>query len=49
MMDEQIELATSSTKCDAEMVWDMLGLASVTRRSIHASCDSLEDAPTGEG
>lgn len=48
MMNEQIELATSSTKCDAELAWDILGLASVTRRSIHASCDSLEDAPTGE-
>src|SRR3989304_3166999 len=48
MMNEQIELATDSTKCDAEMVWDILGLASVSRRSIHASCDSLEDAPTSE-
>lgn len=48
MMNEPIELATSSTKCAAELVWDILGLASVTRRSIHASCDSLEDAPTGE-
>jgi hypothetical protein len=48
MTNEQIELATNSTKCDAEMVWDILGLASVTRRSIHASCGSLEDAPTGE-
>jgi putative transposase len=48
MMNEQIEVATNSTKCEAELVWDILGLASVTRRSIHASCDSLEDAPTGE-
>jgi putative transposase len=47
MMNEQVELATSSTKCEAEMVWDIRGLASVTRRSIHASCDSLEEAPTG--
>jgi hypothetical protein len=48
MMNEQIELASSSTKCEAELVWDILGLASVTRRSIHASCGSLEDAPTSE-
>ena len=48
MMNQQIELATNGTKCEAELVWDILGLASVTRRSIHASCDSLEDAPTGE-
>ena len=48
MMNEEIKLTTSSTKCEAEMVWDILGLASITRRSINASCESLEDAPTGE-
>ena len=49
MMNEQVEMMTDSTKCSADMVWDILGLASVTRSSIHASCDDLEDAPTSEG
>ena len=26
MMTEQIELATSSTKCEAELIWDILAL-----------------------
>jgi putative transposase len=49
MMNEQVEMVTDNTKCSADMVWDILGLASVTRSSIHASCDDLEDAPTSEG
>jgi putative transposase len=49
VMNERVERTTDSTKCTAAMVWDVLGLASVTRRSVHASCESLEDAPTGEG
>lgn len=49
MMNEQIELTTGNTKCCANMVWDILGLALVTCHRLHASCGSLEDAPTGEG
>jgi hypothetical protein len=49
MMGEQIKLTTANTKCSEAMIWDVLGLASVTRSSIHASCAELEEAPTGEG
>lgn len=48
-MKEQVRLTTASTKCDAETVWDVLGLASVKGSTIHGTCQGLEDAPTGPG
>lgn len=48
-MKEQVSLTTNSTKCDAEMVWDVLGLASVKQSTIHGTCQTLADAPTSPG
>lgn len=45
-MREQVQLTTTGTKCDSEMLWDVLGLASVRRSSISGTCQQLEDAPT---
>jgi putative transposase len=46
MMTKQVQLTTTGTKCDSEMLWDVLGLASVGQSSIHGTCQTLEDAPT---
>ena len=48
-MRQEIELTTRSTKCDSEMVWDVLALAAARRSSIHAACQTLADAPTAPG
>jgi putative transposase len=46
VMQEHIELTTSSTKCPQEFVCDILGLAAVDTTSVHGACDLLEDGPT---
>lgn len=48
-MQAQVKLTTKGTKCDSEMLWDVLGLASVAQSSLHNTCQSLEDAPTSAG
>lgn len=48
-MQEAVTLTTASTKCDSEMLWDVLGLAAVRQSTIHGTCQSLGDAPTGAG
>lgn len=48
-MQGQVKLTTESTKCDSEMLWDVLGLASVRQSTVHSTCQSLEDAPTSAG
>lgn len=47
VMSEKLQLTTGSTKCDLDMIVDVLGLASVDRSSIHDVCKELQDAPTG--
>lgn len=48
-MKSEVNLTTESSKCHPEMVWDILGLASVKQKSINGTCQSLEDAPTAAG
>ena len=48
-MRQEIPLTTNGTKCNSEMVWDVLALAAVGRGSIHAACQTLADAPTVPG
>ncbi|SRR5690554_956922 len=48
-MQAQVKLTTKGTKCDSEMLWDVLGLASVTQSTLHSTCQSLEDVATSAG
>lgn len=43
---EEIELTTRSHRCPPSMVWDVLGLTSLLRSTIHGACAELQDAPT---
>lgn len=46
VMNHQIELKTSSTKADPDLVFDLLGLAAVNRYSLNTTCGSVQDSVT---